>query len=215
MRKWVNGVVTAVVAAVLVMGLPTGAVAQDYEFGVEGSVGSALPTGDLSRTSDPGFGGGLGLVWRSHERFWLRADVDYNMYGGEPGYAGPGGNFPDITAISFTAGPEFNLLSDDIETWRLSTSVGFGFTHFKVDAGANPDAKPEISETYFQTRGGFNLGYAVTPTVDVFLDTQVQLILSDEDDFVNWPKNPAEGPGRLLDASLWSAPMSLGVRYNF
>lgn len=208
------------VGAMLVPGLPGGAAAQavDQPWVLEGRGGISVPAGELADVFDVGPSFGVGVGYRVHERVTLRVDGDVGILGGAD--LATGAEAPDTRLWHYNGGVEFEITRPDRSPWSVSANLGAGATTISGDDFAGPLTNPvtgetvtDFSETYFTANGGLRVGYALTPSLDVFAGGQWYLAFADEDDTAVYSAlSPSE-----IDAfdTASEIPIVVGLRATF
>lgn len=206
----------ALLATTLLLASTSPADAQQVDgqrFSIEPRVGIAIPAGDLSDVADVGPGVGIGFAYRLSNRLAVRIDGDVDILSGLDS-SGTGPEGPDATIYHYGAGLQYALLDPATNRWAIDVNLGAGASTFDVDdfsAGGDP---VDFSETYFTANGGVQVGYDVTPTVNVFGRGQAFLMFTDEDDTAVFSAfSPDIDPAGFDTA--WSIPLSVGVAIYF
>lgn len=182
-------------------------------FSIEPRGGVAVPAGDLSDVADVGPSVGIGFAYRLTNRLSVRVDGDADIFAGlDADGSAPEG--PDVTIFHYGAGAEYALLDPSANRWEINANVGAGASTFDVDEFSADGSPVDFSETYFTVNGGLQVGYDVTPTVNVFGRGQAYLMLTDEEDTAVFNAiNPEIDPAGFDSA--WSIPLSVGVAIRF
>lgn len=221
MRQRMSAIMaTAVGAAMLLLGLPGGAAAQavDRPWVLEGRGGISVPAGELADVFDVGPSFGVGVGYRVHERVTLRVDGDVGLLNGAD--LATGAEAPDTRLWHYNGGVEFEITEPNRSPWSLTANLGAGATTISGDDFAAPLTNPvtgetvdDFSETYFTANGGLRVGYAVSPSLDVFAGGQWYLAFADEDDTAVYSVlSPSE-----IDAfdTASEIPIVVGLRATF
>lgn len=207
---------SAFLATTLLLGSTSPANAQQIDeqrFSIEPRAGIAIPAGDLSDVADVGPGVGIGLAYRLTNRLAVRIDGDVDILSGLDA-SGTGPEGPDATIYHYGAGLQYALLDPATNRWAIDVNLGAGASTFDVDDFSVGGNVVDFSETYFTANGGLQVGYDVTPTVNVFGRGQAFLMFTDEDDTAVFSAfNPDIDPAGFDSA--WSIPLSVGVAIYF
>ncbi|MFW6088879.1 MAG: outer membrane beta-barrel protein [Gemmatimonadota bacterium] len=207
---------SALLATTLLLGVSSPANAQHVDgqrFSIEPRAGIAIPAGDLSDVADAGPGLGLGLAYTLTDRLAVRLDGDVDILSGLDATAtNPEG--PDVTIWHYGAGLQYALLDPASSRWAVDVNLGIGASTFDVDEFSVGASTIDVTETYFTANGGLQVGYDVTPGVNVFGRGQAFLMFTDEDDTAVFSAfNPDIDPAGFDSA--WSIPLSVGVAIYF
>lgn len=143
-------------------------------WGVSAGAGVGLPAGDLADLSDPGFTTGLDLSYRVHPRIALRVGGGVELLPASDELAAIGQG-SDLDLWHYDAGVEVALLPPRRSAWSLTLDLGAGASTFDFETS-------ETTETYFTTSGGLQVGYALTPMLDVYVGGDAHLMFADEEE---------------------------------
>lgn len=180
---------TIFAAALFLTAAPADASAQavDDPWVIEGRGGISVPAGDLADVYDVGPSFGAGIGYRVHPRVTLRLDGDVSILGGAD--LTTGAEAPDTRLWHYNGGVEVELTPPAESRWGVTLNLAGGATTFASDDFAEPLTNPATGEsvtdfanTYFSGNGGLKVGYAVSPSVDVYVGGQWHLAFTDEED---------------------------------
>jgi len=215
-NRSIGGSAFAFLTTALLLGSTSPASAQQVDgqrFSVEPRAGIAIPAGDLSDVADVGPGVGLGLSYKLTNRLALRLDGDVDILSGLDA-SGTGPEGPDATIYHYGAGLEYALLDPTTNRWAIDVNLGAGASTFDVDDFSVGGNVVDFSETYFTANGGIQVGYDVTPAVNVFGRGQAFLMFTDEDDTAVFNAFSPDIDPAGFDTAL-SIPLSVGVAIYF
>jgi hypothetical protein len=203
-------------ATALLLGNTSAASAQQADgprFSIQPRAGIAIPAGDLSDVADAGPSFGIGLQYQLTNRLALRLDGDADVLSGVDA-SGSGPEGPDVTIYHYGAGLQYALLAPGVNRWAIDVNLGAGASTFDVDEFSVGGGPVDFSETYFTANGGLQVGYAVTPSVNVFGRGQAYLMFTDEDDTAVFNAINSDVDPAGFD-SAWTIPLSVGVAIRF
>lgn len=186
--------------------------AAEQRFSIQPRGGVAVPAGDLADVADVGPGVGIGFVYRLTDRLSVRVDGDADIFSGVDS-EGSGPEGPDVSVYHYGAGLELAVL-DPVNRWTVDVNLGAGASTFDVDEFAAGGSVVDLTETYFTANGGLQVGYDVTPAVNVFARGQAYLMFTDEDDTALFSAISSEVDPAGFDTA-WSIPLSVGVAFYF
>jgi len=150
--------------------LPTdGALAHTHEWDLQGTVGAAVPFGDLSDVTETGVGLGFGLTRWANKWLGFHLGTALNMLGAK-------GAGPDLDLWHYNAGIEADLINPSTSNFRLHFNVGLG--------GTTTSAKDLDSQTDFTVNGGPNLEYAFSRRWNGLVGTQLYVIFATDTEVV-------------------------------
>ena len=150
--------------------LPTdGALAHTHEWDLQGTVGAAVPFGDLSDVTETGVGLGFGLTRWANQWVGFHLGTALNMLGAK-------GAGPDLDLWHYNAGIEADLINPSTSNFRLHFNVGLG--------GTTTSAKDLDSQTDFTVNGGPNLEYAFSRRWNGLVGTQLYVIFATDTEVV-------------------------------
>lgn len=142
-----------------------GSTAHAYGWDLQGTLGVAVPVGDLSDTNDSGLGLGAGLTRWANKWVGFHLGLATNMLGGK-------GAAPDLTLVHYNAGIEADLIDPETSKLRLHVNLGLG--------GTTTSASGLDSSTDFTVNGGPNLEYKFGDRWNGLVGTQLYVIFADE-----------------------------------
>lgn len=204
MQKHLVRIAATALAATLVFS--SSALAQG-RWSFDGRGGIAVPVGDLSDVADVGPTFGVGIGYWFNDRVAVRVDGDLDLLSGKDSEGtGPAG--PDMNLWHYNAGVEVDLVRPT-SPWDFTLNVAGGLSTLDVDEFDVGGTPTDLSETYFTGNGGVQVGYDVSPNVNVFARGQWYLVFSDEDDTLPLAQIIGETDG--FD-TLNSLPITVGVR---
>ncbi len=113
-----------------------------------------------------------------------------------------------------TAGLKFDLPVVPQSRLDFVANVGVGSTRLRsLEFGESPVGQHHrVSETFLSLVGGLNVQYAVTDHCRLFVGARHQLYFNDTD---NLAVDEVPEPGRLLDMSSWTFPVTFGLQLSF
>ena len=206
----------ALLATALLLGSTSPADAQQVDgrrFTIEPRGGVAIPAGDLSDVADVGPSVGIGLTYQLTNRLAVRVDGDADILSGRDA-SGSGPDGPDVTIYHYGAGLQYALLDPAANRWAIDVNLGAGASTFDVDDFSADGGTVDFSEAYFTANGGVQVGYDVTPSVNVFGRGQAFLMFTDEDDTAVFRAFSPDVDPTGFDTA-WSIPLSVGVAVYF
>lgn len=206
-----------VIAALAVMFLPRGVVAQDaVEIDFRGGV--SVPAGDLSTFVDPSPGFTVGVNYPLTERLALRFDGGADIFsGGEIDNTLVSQEGPDMSLIRFTGGLNYSLKdATEASPFLADVNVGGGIgvltsnrRSFSGEGGLTTTV--DLSELFPAAGGGLLLGYRFADQAELFASGQAYLTMADEEDLSSLGQLTEDG----APETLWSFPISVGLRFSF
>ena len=112
------------------------------------------------------------------------------------------------------AGLKFDLPVMPQSRLDFVANVGVGSTRLRsLEFGESPVGQHHrVSETFLSLVGGLNVQYAVTDHFRVFVGARHQLYF---DDTASLAADEVPEPGRLLDMSSWTFPVTFGFQLSF
>lgn len=184
----------------MLSGLPQAAEAQEREWTFDGQGGIAIPIGELSDLTNVGPAAGVGAAFWFNPRVAVRVDGAVDILNGRTLSNGPS---PDMRLWHYNAGVEFQL-AEPRGPWDVTLNVGGGGTTFDSD-----DFIVNGLPTDFTLNGGAQVGYDLSPSVNVFVDGRLHLIFVTEEDTQNFASLGTE-----VDtfSEAWNLPMTAGLR---
>lgn len=208
---------TGVAAALVLLVLPGTASAQDAGVSADVRGGLAVPVSDLADLAEAGPSLGASLRYRVHSRVALRLDGEVDLLSGLDA-EGDRSATPDVELWRALAGVDVRVLSTESPVDVRARLAG-GITSFNTavfpDVVFEPgtgDPVGDFSETYPTASGGLEVGYAVTPMVDVFATGAWTVMLTDEQETGIFGQLRS-GTGGFDRAS--TVPVTAGVRVRF
>lgn len=173
---------------------------------VEARAGAAFPVGELADIADlgPSFGGGV--AYFVHPNIALAGDVQVSLLGasGEDPFGVVRTTGVDLA--HFGAGILLDFPRPAFQEVPLTFRVRLlnGFTAMSAS-----DVGLDFSETYYTLNGGARVGYRISPRVELFVGSDVYVVLTDSADTVAFFRGP--NPVEPMDVAL-SIPITLGVK---
>jgi hypothetical protein len=167
--KRVHGFAFASLISGACLTLPLGrSVAQAYEFDMQGTIGVAVPVGNLSDTSDPGLGLGFGLTRWVNKWVGFHLGIAANMLNAK-------GAGPDLTLWHYNAGIEGDLINPSTSKFRLHANLGLGATTTSANSNSSTD---------FTINGGPNLEYSFGERLNGLVGAQLYVVLASDTEVV-------------------------------
>jgi hypothetical protein len=96
---------------------------------VEGLVGVAVPTFDITDLADPGFVAGIAGGYLINEKVLAMVELDFGAHGGSN--AGP-----DVNVYHYMAKFGYRVFESQDTKWRIFVNAGAGAMTFDADAAA-------------------------------------------------------------------------------
>ena len=147
-----------------------GSEAQAHGWDLQGTVGAAVPFGNLSDTHDPGVGLGLGLTRWANKWVGFHLGLAVDMLGAKNTEG------PDLTLAHYNAGIEGDLINPSTSNLRLHANLGLGAT--------TTSAQDVDSATDFTINFGPNLEYKFNESWNGLVGTQLYVILANDTEVV-------------------------------
>lgn len=193
------------------------ALAQERPIEVRARSGPAFAAGALGNVAAIGGTAGLGVAYKFHPNFEARLDVDGEWLDDRLDSRGVR-VAPPVSLVHFHVGlgVDFPRIGWQHIPLTFGVNVGGGGTVMTSEGlvrevGSTEPATFDFEETYFSLNGGAELGYEVSPMVDIFASGQAYLTFVDTDDTQVFRERSPE-VGRFGHA--WSFPVTAGVRLN-
>lgn len=179
---------------------------------LEARAGVALPVGDLTHYSDPGFSLGLGAAWWLTNHLALRVDGDLaNLRGDEGGLVSPAAT-PDLGLYHYGLGLEMDLPGRAVDNpWSVQVNAGAGATTFDTEEfiATNRDLD-DLTQTYPNVNAGAELGRKIGENLLISLSGQVFYTFLEDNDLGPLTELRTTEP---LDAGV-SLPITLSIRWD-
>jgi hypothetical protein len=156
---------------------------------VEGLVGVAVPTFDISDLADPGFVAGVAGGYRINEKILGMVELDYGTHGGAK--AGP-----DVNVYHYMAKFGYRVFESQDTKWRIFVNAGAGAMTFDADAAA------ANANTYFAINAGAKIYYDVSDLLSVVISPQGDIAFVDK----------ADG---FTGSTAWVWPITAGIALKF
>lgn len=226
------GTATFVLAALLAW-LPMQAEAQQERFFVEGRGGIAFGLGDVGFVTDPGPTFGADIGYWVHDRIAVTVGGDASLLTGadrdlSQDAAADGTrvfiDVPDMDLYHYTAGLEI-LVTPRESPLEVRFGGGLGASTIQTDefpssfiAGLPENVQApedgEFSQTDFTLDGRVQVGYDVSPRINVFAGTRAYLAFpsADETEFFHQAVEEADAQGF---STAWDLPLHAGVKIGF
>jgi len=209
-------------AALLVFGLPAGAVAQVAgTVSVDAHGGVALPLGTLNDLTTVGGAFGGGLAFHFHPNWAIRGDVSLSKLDNEFSEDGLTLLSPPVDLLYFGGGLEVNFTAPLYQDLPLTfaANLGAGVTTFDVDETFDSSHPANgIDESYLTFTGGGQIGLIVyrgsSLDLNLFVKAQPSLILTDSTDMLAYAASLAVIDEEPFD-HVWVLPLTGGVRLTF
>jgi hypothetical protein len=200
--------------AAVTFGLASEATAQqDSRWSFKGEGGIAIPVSDLNDFQKVGATFGIGAAYWFTPRIAVRVDGDVGLLQGDD-LAG-GVEAPNLTLWHYNGGLELRLTDPRRSPLEGTVNAGAGATTMTTENrvvtlpdGGTFDGN-DFTETYFTANGGLQVGYDVSPNVNIFVNGQVYLIATSEDDTAAFE---VLDPGIQRFSEAWSIPLTAGLR---
>ncbi len=209
-------------AALLVFGLPAGAVAQvTGTVSVDGHGGLAFPLGTLGDLTTTGgaFGGGLAVHF--HPNWAVRGDATFILLDNKFSDDGQTLLSPPVDMLYLGGGLEVNFTAPLYQDLPLTfaANLGAGVTSFDVDeTWQSGHPANGIDGSYLTFTGGGQLGLTVyrgsSLDANVFVKAQPYVILTDSADMLGYEESLAVVGEEPFDY-VWALPLTVGVRLTF
>ncbi|MFW6089953.1 MAG: hypothetical protein ACODAB_09375, partial [Gemmatimonadota bacterium] len=210
-------------AALLVFGLPAGAVAQvTGTVSVDGHGGLSFPLGTLGDLTSTGgaFGGGLAVHF--HPNWAVRGDATFIMLDNKFSEdATPTLLSPPVDLLYLGGGLEVNFTAPLYQDLPLTfaANLGAGVTSFDVDeTWQSGHPANDIDGSYLTFTGGGQLGLTVyrgsSLDANLFVKAQPYFILTDSSDMEGYEASLLELEEEPFDY-VWVLPLTGGVRLTF
>lgn len=195
--------------------------AQDRALELDFRGGGVVPTGDLSDLMETSASFGVGLNVPVGDRVDVRLQGASDLYKGREITAGVGSgrSVADLTLTHLQAGLNLDLVDPGDGAWSLDVYALGGVTAANSDqqdygTGSGGIVRVDVADAWPVVTGGSQIGYRVSPRVDLFVSGEVNYMLADADETVAYtrlgPIDEADGFGAQA-----SFPLSVGVKLNF
>lgn len=120
---------------------------------------------------------------------------------------------PGLRLSHESAGLQLELPVMQESRLRFFADVGVGATRLRsYEFNVLPSQRYRLSETFISLLGGLTARYAVTDDFRAFIGIRRFLYLNDADNLVI---DETPDPGRLLDTSSWTFPITFGFQLGF
>lgn len=208
--RWTQRLAAGLIALAVLLAAPGAAAAQDGDaratFDPRAGIGFAV--GDLSKTHNIGFAGGLGVAYEVHPHISLRGDFDLMMLDEDRPQFGVV-LAPPLTMIHYHAGLQFDFPEPRYQTIPLSLrwSLGAGGTSMSADRDFPGEQDVDFSGTYPSMNSALKIGYRLDPQVDLFVSGQIFLTFADDEEIAELVKRSSVQPY----GTVWSLPLTLGA----
>ena len=178
----------------------------------EGSAGVSLPLGDLGDTAESGTAFTLAASYFLNPRFALRAEGGLDLLGTS------GTVDPDLQLWHFTGGFEYHI-TDPTTNTMFAFNLGAGGANFDTSIFTADDGSiGAFQNTYFQAKGGLQLGYNFsrhaatgTPVATIFIKGDLHLMFADETESARYASLGGNTSGF---GTVYAVPITAGVRIN-
>lgn len=156
---------------------------------VEGLVGAAVPTFDITDLADPGFVAGIAGGYLVNEKVLAMVELDFGTHAG----ANAG---PDVNVYHYMAKAGYRVYASQDTKWRIFVNAGAGAVTFDTDvAGAT-------ANTYFAINAGAKIYYDLSDLLSVVISPQGDIAFVDE----------ADG---FTGSTAWVWPITGGIALKF
>jgi len=185
---------TTVVAFAVMMTLSFGAAdlqadSPENPWIVEGLVGLAAPTFDITDLADPGFVAGIAGGYLVNERFLAMVELDFGTHGG----ANAG---PDINVYHYMAKAGYRVYASQDTRWRIFVNAGAGAVSFDADVAGS------TANTYLAINAGAKIYYDMSDLLSFVISPQGDIAFVDK----------ADG---FTGTTAWVWPITAGIALNF
>lgn len=211
--RWTQRLAAGLIALAVLLSAPGAAAAQDGDaratFDPRAGIGFAV--GDLSKTHNMGFAGGLGVAYEVHPHISLRGDFDFMLLDGNTPEFGIE-LAPQLSVIHYHAGVQFDFPRPRYQTIPLSLrwSLGAGGTSMSADRDFPSGEDVDFSGTYPSMNSGLKIGYRLNPKVDLFVSGQIFLTFAEDEEIAELVKRSSVEPYETV----WSLPLTLGANIS-
>ncbi|HKK27134.1 MAG TPA: OmpA family protein [Gemmatimonadota bacterium] len=198
------------------LAVPASAAAQkspDATFEAHGGVG--FPTRDLADLFDLGPEAGAGLSFWLGPRVAIRLGGDLEFLRGA-GSVLAGASGPDGRLYSYTGGLAFELADPKTPGWDVLLNVGGGGSTLDTDPfpdPAAPGSTRDFTKTYPTANLGLTIGYDVSPSVNLFVESQAYLTFFKKADTRVF-RDASAGRVQAFGSQL-SVPVAVGFKLKF
>jgi hypothetical protein len=156
---------------------------------IEGLVGTAVPTFDISDLADPGLVAGFAAGYRFSEKILGMMELDYGTHAG----AGAG---PDVNVYHYMGKVGYRVFESQDTKWRIFVNAGAGALTFDADAAG------ATANTYLAINAGAKIYYDVSELLSVVISPQGDIAFVDK----------ADG---FTGSTAWVWPITAGFALNF
>jgi hypothetical protein len=156
---------------------------------IEGLVGVAVPTFDISDVADPGFVAGVSAGYLVSEKVLAMVELDWGTHSG----ANSG---PDVGVYHYMGKAGYRVFASQDEKWRIFVNAGAGALTFDADV---PGAD---SSTYFAINAGAKIYYDASDLISIVISPQGDIAFVDT----------ADG---FTGSTAWVWPITAGVAFKF
>jgi hypothetical protein len=184
--------IIAAFAVVITLSLATGnlqAQAPEQPWVVEGLVGMAVPTFDITDLADPGFVAGIAGGYLINEKVLGMVELDWGTHGGV-------NSGPDVKVYHYMAKAGYRVFVSQEGKWRIFVNAGAGAMTFDADAAG------ATANTYFAINAGAKIYYHVSDLLSVVISPQGDIAFVDK----------ADG---FTGSTAWVWPITAGVALKF
>lgn len=197
------------------------AAAQEGPVEIDFEGGVAVPSGDLSDLMKTSASFGMGLDVPVHDRIAVRVQGSGDLYKGKTIESGIGSG-RDVASLTLThlqAGPSFAVTGGDggaftVDLYALGGITVASSERDEYSTGDGGAVIVDLSTVWPLATGGARIGYQVTERLNVFASGEVNYIMADDSETVDYTRLGTIGTtdGFAAQASL---PLTLGLQLNF
>ena len=215
--------ITCATVALLVSGAlwASPAVAQDGPVEIDFRGGVAVPSAELSDLMKTSASFGMGLDIPIQNAIGVRVQGSGDVYRGKAIESGIGSGraVADLRLTHFQAGPTFAVTGGDagsltVDLYALGGATIASSERDEYSTGEGGAVIVDLSTVWPVATGGAQIGYQVTERLDVFASGELNYIVADEDETVDYTRLGVIGSTSGFSSQA-SIPVTLGLKLSF
>lgn len=219
LRKWMASATLALLVSGVLWASP--ARAQDGPVEIDFRGGVAVPTGELSDLMKTSVSFGMGLEIPVRDAIAVRVQGSGDLYRGKDIESGIGSGraVADTRFTHFQAGPSVDVIGGDegsltVDLYALGGATIASSERDEYSTGEGGAIIIDLSTVWPLATGGAQIGYQVTERLNVFASGEVNYILADENETVDYTRLGVIGSASGFSSQA-SFPVTLGLKLNF
>lgn len=215
--------ITSATVALLVSGAlwASPAVAQDGPVEIDFRGGVAVPSGELSDLMKTSASFGMGLDIPIQNAIAVRVQGSGDLYRGKDIESGIGSGraVADLRLTHLQAGPTFAVTGGDegsltVDLYALGGATIASSERDEYSTGEGGAVIVDLSTVWPVATGGAQIGYQVTERLEVFASGELNYIIADEDETVDYTRLGVIGSTSGFSSQA-SIPVTLGLKLSF